>query len=231
MQGAYSKARDAIRQEEGYGKSAALQRLVQEHEDFWWQPIEGKRVTLRRRCEDDAPFVRACWADAAFMKKFNRVARPLPAADADLRQILARERASIVSEARSLHWTIHGKDQALGFVSATEFSAGHRRCEFLIGLPAQAASPSAVEAAWLAVDFLRERAGIERLTAYFYAANSAAAKVAEKFGFRPEGVLRGHIRDVDGGRSDLMVSGLVLTDADAGNNPVWSRFRRARHTE
>ena len=70
-----------------------------------------------------------------------------------------------------------------------------------------------VEAAHLAVQFLGERAGIERLTAYFYAENRYAAKVAEKFGFRPEGVLRGYILDADGRRSDLLVSGLLVAES------------------
>jgi RimJ/RimL family protein N-acetyltransferase len=230
MQADYGRAREAIRQVEGFETSPALQRLLHEHEDFWWQPIKGRRVTLRRRCEDDAPLVRACWADAEFMRKLNRAARPLPARDDALRQILARERASIVSEAKSLHWTIHAGEGPLGFASATEISAGHRRCEFLVGLLGQAASPRAVEAAWLAVDFLRERVAMERLTAYFYADNSDAAKVAEKFGFRPEGVLRGYIRSANGSRADLMVSGLAIADA-ARDNRVWARYARARHIE
>jgi len=29
-----------------------------------------------------------------------------------------------------------------------------------------------------------------------------------------EGVLRGYIRDADGGRSDLVVAGMLLTDGD-----------------
>ena len=82
----------------------------------------------------------------------------------------------------------------------------------MAALTGQPASAVPVEAAHLAVQFLGERAGVERLTAYFYAENRYAAKVAEKFGFRPEGVLRGYILDADGRRSDLLVSGLLVAE-------------------
>ena len=212
LQGAFATARELIRSQPDFAKSQALQRLLYEHEDFWWEPIAGKRVTLRRRGAADAPFVRACWADADFMRKFNRLARPLPASDDALRGILAREQAGIFSEAKALHWTLHTPAGPIGFISVTDYAAGHRRCEFLIGLLGQPASAVPVEATHLACDFLRYRAHIERLTAYFYAENQYASKVAQKFGFEPEGVLKGYIRDPDGRRSDLMVSGLLLTD-------------------
>ena len=212
LQGAFATARELIRSQPNFAKSHALQTLLYEHEDFWWEPIVGKRVTLRRRGAVDVPFVRACWGDAAFMRKFNRLARPLPAEDEALRGILAREQAGILSEAKALHWTVLAPSGPIGFISATDYAPGHRRCEFLIGLLGQAASPAPVEATHLACDFLRDRAHIERLTAYFYAENQYAAKVAQKFGFQPEGVLKGYIRDADGKRSDLYVSGLLLTD-------------------
>jgi RimJ/RimL family protein N-acetyltransferase len=212
LEGGLASARELIKARPDFATSQALQRLLYEHEDFWWAPITGKRVTLRRRGAADAAFVRACWNDAGFMRKFNRLARPLPAQDDALRALLTREHAGILSEAKALHWTIHTPAGPIGFISATDYVAAHRRCEFLIGLLGQAASPAPVEASHLACDFLRERARIERLSAYFYAENQYAAKVAQKFGFQPEGILKGYIRDPDGKRSDLLVSGLLLTD-------------------
>jgi len=212
LRGAFEQARDLIRSQPGFADSPALRRLSHEHEDFWWAPMVGKRVALKRRGADDIAFVRACWSDADFMRKFNRLARPLPADDAALRGILARERAGLFSETKALHWTIHAPSGPIGFVSATDYAPGHRRCEFLIGLLGRPASAAPVEAAHLAVDFLSQRAGVERLTAYFYAENEYAARVAGKFGFVHEGVLRGYIRDADGGRSDLVVAGMLLAD-------------------
>lgn len=206
----FAEARKLIHSHPGFAKEAGLRRLAHEHEDFWWQPIVGRRVTLQRRGPGDVAFVRACWGDADFMRKFNRVARPLPADDKELRGILARERAGLFSEAKSLHWTLFVAGEPIGFISVTDFTPGHRRAEFLIGLLRKPASSVPVEAAHLAVRFLEDKAGLERLTAYFYAENEYAAKVAQKFGFQPEGLLKGYIRDADGGRSDLLVSGMPL---------------------
>jgi RimJ/RimL family protein N-acetyltransferase len=214
MRGEFAKARALVRAQPDFANSDALKRLLHEHEDFWWAPIVGKRVTLRRRGADDLAFVRRCWDDADFMRKFNRVARQMPQDDEVLKGVLAREHAGRWSEAKALHWTLLGKDGPIGFISATDYTPGHRRCEFLIGLLGQRASPVPVEASHLACDFLRDRAGVERLTAYFYEENAYASKVAAKFGFEPEGVLKGYIRDADGGRSDLMVSGLLLRDLE-----------------
>ena len=84
LQGRVAQARDLIRAQPEFATSRPLQRLLHEHEDFWWKPIEGRRVTLRRRGAEDTAFVRACWADEDFMRKFNRLARPL------VRRILSR---------------------------------------------------------------------------------------------------------------------------------------------
>jgi len=224
LRGAFEQARELIRSQPGFAASPALRRLLHEHEDFWWAPIVGKRVTLKRRGADDLAFVRACWGDADFMRKFNRLARPLPADDAALRGILVRERAGLFSETKALHWTIHAPSGPIGFVSATDYAAGHRRCEFLIGLLGRPASAASVEAAHLAVAFLERRAGVERLTAYFYAENEYAARVAQKFGFEHEGVLKGFIRDPDGKRSDLLVAGMLLLRGN--ENMRWEKVRK-----
>jgi RimJ/RimL family protein N-acetyltransferase len=204
-------ARELIRAQPGYEGSAALQALMREHQDFWWEPLAGSRVVLKRRDGDDAAFVRACWGDAGFMANFNRSARPLPVDDAALRQVLERERAALLSELHALHWTVCTQDGAVGFVSATDHSAAQRRCEFLIGFPGVQRA-IAVEAAQLAIEFLREKLDVERLTAHFYPENTHAIRAASKFGFRPEGVLRGYLRSPDGSRADLVVAGLLLTE-------------------
>lgn len=210
LRGAFAEARALIRAQPRFAQSPALRSLLYEHEDFWWMPIAGRRVTLRRRDANDLALVRACWADADFMRRFNRAARPLPAQDAELAGILAREHAGILGEARALHWTIHTPAGGIGFVSATDYSPAHRRAEFLIGVLRQAPGLAQMEAAYLAVEFLARRAGIERLTAYFYAGNTHAAQVARKFGFDDEGVLKGYVRDADGTRGDLVVAGMLL---------------------
>jgi RimJ/RimL family protein N-acetyltransferase len=202
LKDALEDARSLIRSQPGLASSRSLQRLLHEHQDFWWEPIVGKRVTLRRRDASDAQFVRESWGDADFMRKFNRMARPLPQDEGALQQLLSRERATIPSESGAMHWMIDGSSGPIGFVSATGISMGHRRCEFLIGVIGHQVGPAPVEAAQLALDFLQRRLGMERLTAYFYPENAHAMRVACKFGFQIEGTLKGYVRDAHGIRSD-----------------------------
>lgn len=224
----YGAARELIRSQPQYGASAALQALLHEHDDFWWRPIVGRRARLKRRDADDAVFVRSCWADAGFMRRFNRGARPLPPTDPALRQLLDRECALLPSEAHALHWTVCTADGPVGFVSATEIAGTHRRCEFLIGFPQRPPGAAAFEAAQLAIGFLCQRLQIERLTAHFYPDNGHAMRVARKFGFREEGVLKGFLRDADGSRSDLVVAGLLLAAEHHGREMWRVRQRDAK---
>jgi RimJ/RimL family protein N-acetyltransferase len=210
MRKAYAQARELIQAQPDFESNPVLEKLHREHEDFWWMSLVGKRATLKRRCAADIDFVRACWRDADFMRKFNRFARPLPRGDEQLRQLLDREHASLLSELKALHWTIYTASGPVGFVSATEHSSLHRRCEFIIGFLNQRASPVPPEAANLAIGFLRERAQIERLTAFIYSDNAYAARVAAKFGFREEGILKNYVRAADGNRIDVIVFGLCF---------------------
>lgn len=201
---------------------AALASLAWQHDDIWWQPIHGPRVTLRRRGPDDLALVRQCWQDDAFMERFNRMAPPLPTDDDALRQLLAREQATIVGEARSLHWTIETHGRKVGFISIADILLGHRRAEYLIGVREHCSPWVGPEASHLALGFLG-RAGIERLTAHFYPENVAAIEAAQKLGFVVEGTLRSYLRLADGRRTDLVVAGLVL---DAAYFQRTARIRR-----
>lgn len=188
----------------------ALMQLRWEHEAFWWQPLHGRRLNLTRRGPADMAFVRRCWDDSAFMKRFNIVAPRLPSSDRELARVLAREQATIVSEAHALHWTIRLGGVPLGLVSVVHIALGHRRGEFLIGTREGASSWIAPEAAYVALRFLARQVCLERLTAYFYPDNQEAIKAACSLGFEVEGRLRSYLRLPTGERSDLIVAGLTL---------------------
>lgn len=201
---------------------ATLARLAWQHQPFWWEPVPSRRVRLRRRGPADAALLRRCWADVDFMSRFHRLAGALPADDAALHAALEREHWAIPEESGALHWTIEAQGQGRGFISVVEWSLPHRRAEFLIGLP-DAQGWTAIEATQLALGWLARRAGVERLTASFYADNLVALRQAGHLGFEPEGVLRGHLRERDGRRSDLHLAGLLL---DAGYFQRHARLRR-----
>jgi len=213
QQGRFGEAHQWLSAEATRTGDERLAALAWQHAPFWWQPLQGPRVTLKRRGPDDAALARRCWGDAAFMAKFNRMAAPLPADDEALRALLQREQATIVGEANALHWTIHAGNEQLGFVSVTNIALGHRRAEYLIGIHGACSPWVGPEASHLALGFLAQKARIERLTAYFYPENEHAINVSQKLGFVIEGTMRGFLRLPDGRRSDLVVAGLMLDDA------------------
>lgn len=194
----------------------ALATLAWQHQGFWWQALVSKQIQLARRSPDDLPLVRRCWADAAFMDRFNRMAAPLPVADPDLRALLLRERWALPQESRALHWTIRDSNQACGFVSLVDISLPHRRAEFLIGTVPGTPGRVAVTAAHLVLAFAANQAKLERLVANFYPENTSALRAALHLGFTQEGVLRRHVLLPDGQRSDLVIAGLLLGPAYFG---------------
>jgi Ca2+-binding RTX toxin-like protein len=122
-----------------YGGRGVVRSGAWQHEPFWWQPLRGKTLTLRRRGPQDATLVRRAWADAEFMRQFNRMAAELPKQDNALQALLLREHWALPEESRGLHWTIESNGQGCGFVSVVDISLQHGRGEFLIGvLPHQA---------------------------------------------------------------------------------------------
>lgn len=193
------------------------------HEPFWWEPLQGRRVTLRRRGPADAAFVRECWAAPDFLARFHRYAAPLPADDTALATYLQREQAALPAESQALHWTVHDAKGPMGLVSVVEWSMAQGRAEFLIGFPSPPPNGAALEAALLAVDFLHRKARVEKLSASVYAENTAAWDLALRFGFEAEGRLRGHFRLADGQRADLLLAGLLL---DAHGRARLQRWRR-----
>ena len=228
--GQFDEARQLIASlQQGRAPDAQLAALAWQHQPFWWQDLQARGVTLRRRGPDDVALVRRCWADAEFMARFNRMAVKLPADDGALRALLQREQIALPQESRSLHWTIHAAGTALGFVSLVDISLQHRRAEFLMGVLPSAAdalvstSRVAVTAAHRVLAFAAEQAGLERLNAHFYPDNTAALKAALHLGFEHEGILRRHVRLPDGSRCDLVVTGLLL---DAAYFERHARLRR-----
>jgi RimJ/RimL family protein N-acetyltransferase len=202
---------------------ANLARWAWQHQAFWWAPVQGPRVTLRRRGPQDVALLRRCWSDTAFMARFHRLAAPLPASDDALRDLLLREHWALPEESGALHWSVELQGRAVGFISVVEWSLPHRRAEYLIGLPEAAGAWTAVEASHLALGWLARQAQLERLSANFYADNLVALRQAEHLGFEREGVLRGHLRGADGQRSDLHLAGLLL---DAAYFTRHERIRR-----
>ena len=225
--GRINEARELLAQAQRDQPDPKLAFLAWQHAEFWWLPLQGKRITLRRRGPEDAALVRRCWSDADFMGRFNRLAMPLPESDEALKAILAREHWALAEESHALHWTVHVGASGCGFVSLVDIVFSHRRAEFLIGVTPGTNVWVGPEAAHLALQFAARQMKLERLSAHFYPENPSALRAAEKLGFEREGLLRGYLRlpDADpcgGRRADLIVAGLLLDE------PFFERSARLR---
>jgi RimJ/RimL family protein N-acetyltransferase len=158
-------------------------------------PVAGRHLSLVRRSGEDVALLRALWADRGFMERFHRLARPLPADDAALRQVLERESQSTPYTARSLHWTIVRADGArVGLASLVEYSAQHRRAELVVGLREQPAG-MALEATLLLLEFAFGPLALHKVCSAVYGTNEYALRSTLHLGFVLEGTLRDHVRD------------------------------------
>lgn len=134
LEGRFDAARELLAERLEREQSPKLALLARQHAPFWWEPLRGPHVVLRRRGPEDLALVRRAWGDATFMKRFNRAAAPLPHDDAAVRSLLWREQCALPEESRAVHWTICVQGEGVGFASLVEIAFGHRRAEFLVGV-------------------------------------------------------------------------------------------------
>lgn len=217
--GRINEARELLARAQRDQPDPKLAFLAWQHAEFWWLPLQGKRITLRRRGPEDVALVRRCWSDAEFMGRFNRLAMALPDSDEALKATLAREHWALAEESHAVHWTVHVDDASgCGFVSLVDIVFSHRRAEFLIGVVPGTNVWVGPEAAHLALQFAARQMKLERLSAHFYPENPSALRAAEKLGFEREGLLRGYLRlpgadERADQRADLIVAGLLLDES------------------
>lgn len=177
-------------------------------------PMLGRRVKLVRRSPEHLGFVRSAWADRAFMERFHRFARALPATDPALERLLSGEARATLLDSRHLHWTIVGLGDArpLGMASVAEVSLEHRRAEFIVGVR-DAAPGVALESTLLALDWAFRTMRLQKATAAVYGGNDYAFASARHLGFQVEGRLRRHLKDpATGEYVDLSLLGLLAEE-------------------
>ena len=227
FRGEFDRARQVVRD---FRPATAAEHRVAHlvawaHEAFWWQAVEGRRCRLRRRSAQDAAFVRSVWADEQFMSSFNRFARPLPAADSDLATLLARECASIITDANSIHWTVETHDgKKAGVLSLLDISLANRRAEILIGVREFPYLGIAAEAVLLAMEFGFSLMGLHKIYSLIYSDNEVSLRNTVHGGFKVEGHLREHVVDPKTKQHvDVVQTGLLRSDL---NNPILDKLSR-----
>lgn len=182
----------------------------------WLEPLEGKKLRLRRYREEDAAYLRGCFQDAGFMARYNHNI-PRHQSLEELAKKLRKAQDAHPCQSRAVDWIILKKDgeQPVGIANLVEIQFAHRRAEFLIGLPDTADRTSGIglEAALLVLDFSFNKVGLNKLTTLVYGDNLSSQQNTLALGFVQESHLREHLAEPDSGRFlDLYGNGMTQGD-------------------
>lgn len=187
-----------------------------EVDPIWLQPLEGKKLYLRRYCKEDAAYLQRCYQDIDFMELYNHYI-PRHQHLEDLAEKLHHGHQSHPCQSRTVDWIILKKNEAqpVGIANLVEIQFNHRRAEYLIGLPdsEHRASGIGLEATLLVMDYVFNRVGLNKLTTFVYRDNVISQKNTLALGFVQESYLRDQIRDSKSGEFlDLFGNGMTAKD-------------------
>lgn len=195
-----------------------------EVDSIWLEPLEGKKLHLRRYCEKDAAFLHSCYQNETFMAQYNHYI-PRHQYLEDLKTKLQQASKKHPCQLKAIDWIILSKNtgQPVGIANLVDIQFAHRRAEFLVGLPnpENHASGIGLEAVLLILDYAFNRVGLNKLTTIVYGDNISSQKNTIAVGFTQECYQREQILDsVSGQFIDLYGNGMTLSDFRANNRLV-----------
>lgn len=187
-----------------------------EVDSCWLEPLEGKKLFLRRYEAQDAAYLRYCHQNNDFMALYNQYIprhQPVDELAAKLQQVQALHPC----QTKSADWIILRKNsgQPAGIANLADINLAHRRAEFLIGLPdpEDRTRGIALEATLLILDYVFNRVKLNKLTTNVYAGNFFSQKNTLALGFTQESFLREHLVDpVHGNFLDVYGNGMTARD-------------------
>jgi len=191
-------------------------RNYAEVDPAWLEPLEGRKLYLRRYREEDAAYLCQCFQNGTFMWQYNHYIPRHQHID-DLAIQLRHAHAKHPCQLKMVDWVILNKNTGLpvGIANLVEIQFTHRRAEFLIGLPnpVDHTKGLGLEATLLILDYVFNRVGLNKLTSMVYADNTFSQKNILALGFVQESYLRDQIMDsVSGQFLDLYGNGMTLSD-------------------
>lgn len=211
------------------------QRHLAQVDAAWLLPLDGRHVQLRRAQSSDVDFLLQCYGNAAFMDRYHLYI-PRRQSWEQLSRKLRQDELRHPCQSGSLDWLILKNETAGGGASAVrpigvanlvDIQFGHRRAEFLIGIPETADRSGSVglEATLLVMDFAFNRVGLNKLTTYVYGNNQASQNNTLALGFVQESLLREQLSIP---ASDLLIDlyGNGMTLADFRCNTRLARLSR-----
>lgn len=187
-----------------------------EVDSCWLEPLEGKKLFLRRYEAKDAAYLRYCHQNNDFMALYNQyIPRHQPVDE--LAAKLHQTHAMHPCQTKSVDWVIYRKNtgQPAGIANLVDINFVHRRAEFLIGLPdlEDRTSGIALEATLLVLDYAFNRVKLNKLTTNVYADNVFSQENTLALGFTQESFLREHIADLAHGNFlDVYGNGMTMRD-------------------
>ncbi len=183
----------------------------------WLEPLEGKKLHLRRYHTQDAVYLYQCYQNAGFMAQYNHYIPRHQYVD-EIAKKLRQTHDMHPCQLKTVDWVIcrnKNAEQPVGLANLVEIQFVHQRAEFLIGLPNPGyhASGIGLEATLLVLDFVFNRIGLNKLTTIVYGDNDNSQKNTLALGFVQESYLRDQIMESDSGKFlDLYGNGMTQQD-------------------
>ena len=172
------------------------------------EPLREGPTWLRPWRDGDLPAIVAACQDPE-IKRWTRV--PDPYGENDARAFLLQRYDAVFTSAAAPFAIVSALDdmRLLGSISLMRIAWRHARGEVGYWLAPEARGQGhATRAVSLICDWGRRQLGLERIDLLADTRNLASQRVAERCGFRREGVLRSYMRG-KGGRQDMAAFGLL----------------------
>ena len=205
----------------------AVQRRLREWRlraaPFWWAPLQGGGVMLRRTQADDAGFYASAFQSPGFAARYNRQV----SWRGDLPRALAAAGLRSPLEQQALHWIVcDTQGRRRGLASLTSLNVANAKAEVSVGLPDNASPLQGVMAMLLIYQFAFFVARLNKLYSYVYTSNAEALHNSLRVGLRHEGTLKDHFYLPPGEFVDVHAMGLTRAQLQADDHLLRLARRR-----
>ena len=169
--------------------------------------LETERLRLRPMVEADSERLFPIMSDAEVMAHWD-----IPEIDdPDLLCRIVQSQVATMAEGKAVYWAIEtlAEGAFIGVCDLSEIDLWHKRAEIGLILARQVWGQGYASETVAAVAIQAAAMGLRRLQARTQLGNRRSEAVLERLGFKPEGLLRGHILR-EGQRRDCRLFGLLL---------------------
>lgn len=169
--------------------------------------LETDRLRLQPLAPEDAVSLFPIMSDPEVMAHWD-----VPETDdPELVAAIVESQVTAMAEGRAIYWAIRSlaDDAFVGCCDLSDIDRWHRRAEVGFMLERGSWGHGYAQEAMQAVVSYAAVSGLRRLGARTHLGNRRSETLLERLGFRPEGLLRGHVLR-DGKRRDCRLFGLLL---------------------